>query len=326
MRIHVSWSLIQSCQREPLMKCQRLWWVANLWLICSTNAREMSMKKNVSSSQRGKDKLIDNNGYTFTYRKTYASGNILWRCSVRNKATTCFASVTQAGDTFTKGGQPHCHQPTPGTATTAKVSREGKDVAMSNFFTSAASIVDRVILSQEDNDPCILKPSNLARQGNRKRQKQRPNNPTEIDFNLEDDHIPSDFFLADISNNDRRHLLFATDRQLQCQSLVRRRHLQSSQTTLQPTFQHTCVCTWTWRQHQAGPSSVRPNVRQETKWLSSCPDRTQIKTAREYQPCKDRRQFGSILLEGSQAARNLPRDSTPRLPVPLDTGSMAQRL
>ena len=30
-----------------------------------------------SSSQRGKDKLIDNNGYTFTYRKTYASGNIV---------------------------------------------------------------------------------------------------------------------------------------------------------------------------------------------------------------------------------------------------------
>ena len=86
---------------------------------------------------------------------------------------------------------------------------------MSNFFTSAASIVDRVILSQEDNDPCILKHSNLARQANRKRQKQRPNNPTEIDFNLEDDHIPSDFFLADISNNDRWHLLFATDRQLQ---------------------------------------------------------------------------------------------------------------
>ena len=84
---------------------------------------------------------------------------------------------------------------------------------MSHFFTSAASIIDRVILSQKDNDPCILKPSNLARQANRKRQKQRPNNPTEIDFNL--DHIPSDFFLADISNNDRRHLLFATDRQLQ---------------------------------------------------------------------------------------------------------------
>ena len=129
----------------------------------------MSMKRNVSSSQRGKDKLIDNNGYTFTYRKTYAPGNILWRCSVRNKATTCFASVTQAVDTFTKGGQPHCHQPTPGAATNAKVSREVKDVAMSNFFTSAASIVDRVILSQEDNDPCILKPSNLARQVNRKR-------------------------------------------------------------------------------------------------------------------------------------------------------------
>ena len=54
-------------------------------------------------------------------------------------------------------------------------------------------------------------------------------------------------------------------------------------------------------------------VSHKHKCHTSCPDRTQIKTAREYQPCKDRRRFRSILLEGSQAARNLPRDSTPRL-------------
>ena len=109
-----------------------------------------------SSSQQGKDKLIDNNGYTFTYRKTYASGNILRRYSVRNKYTTFSASVTQAGDTFTKGGQPFCHQSTPGAATAAKVTREVKDAAMSNFFTSSASSVDRVILSQEDNRSLLI--------------------------------------------------------------------------------------------------------------------------------------------------------------------------
>ena len=165
-----------------------------------------------SSSQRGKDKLIDNNGYTFTYRKTYASGNLLWRCSVQNKATTCSASVTQAGDTFTKGGQPNCHQPNQALQQLRKCPEKLKMLPCqtSSLLLHPLSIV---ILSQKDNDPCILKPSNLARQANRKRQKQRPNNPTEIDFNL--DHIPSDFFLADISNNDRRHLLFATDRQLQ---------------------------------------------------------------------------------------------------------------
>ena len=70
---------------------------------------------------------------TTTKQKIY---HILFSCS---KESSYVASVTQAGDTFTKGGQPHCHQPTPGAATTAKVSREVKDVAMSNFFTSAAS-------------------------------------------------------------------------------------------------------------------------------------------------------------------------------------------
>ena len=37
----------------------------------------------------------------------------------------------------------------------------------------------------------------------------------DLDFSLEEDHIPDGFFQADVTVNSRRHLVFATEKQLQ---------------------------------------------------------------------------------------------------------------
>lgn len=51
----------------------------------------------------------------------------------------------------------------------------------------------------EDGAPITLpKPLHVARQANRLRQKLRPEDPTDLDFELEEEHIPDHFFRKDV--------------------------------------------------------------------------------------------------------------------------------
>ena len=63
--------------------------------------------------------------------------------------------------------------------------------------------------------PTIAKPQHLARAANRLRQRLRPTDPIDLEFEVEEDHIPTEFLRADIVGSNRRHLVFATDQQLQ---------------------------------------------------------------------------------------------------------------
>lgn len=74
-----------------------------------------------SSTQRGKCKLVDNIGHSYTVKRKYGEDNIIWRCTVRNKTTNCLATVRQHGTAFTPGVQNHSHQPFNGIGTAAKV-------------------------------------------------------------------------------------------------------------------------------------------------------------------------------------------------------------
>ena len=65
--------------------------------------------------------------------------------------------------------------------------------------------------------PALRKPEYLARTANRFRQSKRPKDPKSIESELEDDALPENFLWADVETNTRRHLIFATDEQLETQ-------------------------------------------------------------------------------------------------------------
>lgn len=96
----------------------------------------------------------------------------------------------------------------------AKLTTAVKRKAEGDIFKSAGAIVDEVILDEmeEVDAPCptMPKPENLVRAANRLRQKKRPGDPTDLEFLLNDEHIPDDFLKGDIRVPGRRHLIFAT--------------------------------------------------------------------------------------------------------------------
>lgn len=77
--------------------------------------------------------------------------------------------------------------------------------------------MDEVLLEELPDAPCpsLPKPEYIARAANRLRQRLRPKDPTDLEFELDDSHIPDHFLLSDIQVRGRRHLMFATDQQLQ---------------------------------------------------------------------------------------------------------------
>ena len=85
-------------------------------------------------------------------------------------------------------------------------------------FKSAPAILTQVLL--ENASPTrpltsMPKVTNLVRNLNRFRQKNRPSDPTNLDFELAYEHIPDGFFQADVKVKGRRHLIFAADDQLE---------------------------------------------------------------------------------------------------------------
>ena len=67
---------------------------------------------------------------------------------------------------------------------------------------------------------CIVVPSNLARVANQHRQKHRPAEPDNFDFDLELPHVPEGFLQQDITLEGARHLIFATTKQVELRRSV----------------------------------------------------------------------------------------------------------
>jgi len=66
-----------------------------------------------------------------------------------------------------------------------------KDTTSKEIFTSAAEIVNNIPLEQTESTPsspipAIQKPENLARVANRHRQKLSPSEPTDLDFDVDE--------------------------------------------------------------------------------------------------------------------------------------------
>ncbi|XP_071160689.1 uncharacterized protein [Mytilus edulis] len=168
------------------------------------------------ASQRGKRKLVDVDGYTYTVKKQKGDSTTWW-CSVRNKTTSCSATVLQKGDNFTAGRKSHCHTANPGTVTAVKITAQAKSQARQDVFRSAGAIVETAILQHSDpSQPAgsRVKQSNLVRVVQRTKQKLRPDEPHDLEFELDLDFIPPGFLQRDIHVDSKRHLLFATTAQL----------------------------------------------------------------------------------------------------------------
>ena len=70
-------------------------------------------------------------------------------------------------------------------------------------------------LPDDAPEPCRPDVDNLARAANRLRQSKRPEEPRNVDFTLAEEYLPENFLISDIQSTTSRHLVFATNKQLQ---------------------------------------------------------------------------------------------------------------
>ncbi|XP_063441920.1 uncharacterized protein LOC134722239 [Mytilus trossulus] len=100
---------------------------------------------------------------------------------------------------------------------TFKLQVTAKSQARQDVFRSAGTIVETAILQHSDpSQPAgsRVKQSNLVRVVQRTKQKLRPDEPHDLEFELDLDFIPPGFLQRDIHVDSKRHLLFATTAQL----------------------------------------------------------------------------------------------------------------
>lgn len=99
------------------------------------------------------------------------------------------------------GKQQHNHTSQVGEALAAKITAKTKKEAVNNLFKPATAIVNQVLLQELTDAPCptLPKPEHLARAANYLRERLRPSNPRDLDFQLDLDHVPDDFVRQDIT-------------------------------------------------------------------------------------------------------------------------------
>ena len=96
-----------------------------------------------NSSKRGRLKLIDSQGYSYTLqrRRGFVTD---WQCSIRPKVNPCRATVSQRGDQFQCGNHVHNHHAQVGALTAAKITALVKVKAVEDIIKPAPAIIDEV--------------------------------------------------------------------------------------------------------------------------------------------------------------------------------------
>ena len=175
-------------------------------------SEDLTFKIITESSGKSKDKLTDNQGYSYTVNKKQNS-SVYWRCTLRS----CPATVTQKGTSFTMGKKYHNHNGVQGVDKDLEVRKYVKQKAVKYVFKDSGAIVDNAIMKLvgEENCPALTNPKNLQRMLNRKRETLRPKEPCTLDFELvRMDHF-EDFLQKDIvTRSGRRHFVFSTPQQI----------------------------------------------------------------------------------------------------------------
>ena len=180
------------------------------------------------SSKRGKSKLTDSRGYTYNVKRKRVNATD-WQCTIRPKVNTnecllysgfyflnfylnhkflfasflqlnpCRAIVIEREGNF-EVRKEHNHPGNVGASNALKIVSKIKQEAVANLFTAAPAIVDQVLLNEMPNAPCpsLPNPENLAHAANYLRKTLQPTDPTDLLFDLEEQHIPEGFLRKDI--------------------------------------------------------------------------------------------------------------------------------
>ncbi|KAI8496918.1 hypothetical protein Bbelb_255730 [Branchiostoma belcheri] len=133
-------------------------------------------------------KLADSVGYSYTVKekKLYA---------IEGKQTSAHRQW--------RGGHRHTHPPTMHAATNLQIQARVRQRAVYNLFKSAGQIVEEVVMGNfvvQAPNPDLPSMANMDQ--------------TDLEFDLQEEHIPGGFFRADIRYDWHRHIVFATDHQL----------------------------------------------------------------------------------------------------------------
>ena len=156
------------------------------------------------------------------------------QCISRKKGKYCPATVRQQGEDYTLGAMPHNHQAIVGLHAVTTARNNLMALAKENVYTSAVSFAQDLLRTDDiANHPAdLLTVINLGRQANYNRQIDRPKHPLDMHFNLNMDHVPGIFFLAEVEvGRDEKycqHLMFATQDMLTLRSSAKRSYTDAT--------------------------------------------------------------------------------------------------
>ena len=226
------------------------------------------------SSVRGQNKLFDSRGYSYCIKRRRPNATD-WQCSIRGKLNRCPGSVIQRSGSFHLGND-HNHVGNVGLPVAARVKTAIKRKAEDDIFRPASSIVNEVLLSKLPSNtacPSLPQVDHLIRAANRLRQSKRPQDPKDLEFILQEGHLPANFLQAGVKMRSRRHLIFATAEQLKILSKAKQWYVDG-----------TVVCGWNTALHhqciypprricQTGATCLCPHVWPEKEGLQAGPQR-----------------------------------------------------
>ena len=71
---------------------------------------------------------------------------------MRNKKTTCTATVIHRGDSFTTNNKPHTHESKPGILTNVLIAKKIIETAKADIFTSAPTVVEKMLTPKKNQN------------------------------------------------------------------------------------------------------------------------------------------------------------------------------
>uniref|UniRef100_A0A1I8J146 FLYWCH-type domain-containing protein n=1 Tax=Macrostomum lignano TaxID=282301 RepID=A0A1I8J146_9PLAT len=151
---------------------------------------------------RGNVLVISSNGYSYGLHRRRGAREY-YRCTQRSRHTPCCATlIRSAGEEFKHGKSGHSHAPTLGASATRKIYRDVKVAASTDVFKSAAQLTDDRLLRELTSSTAanLPNPTNLIRAANRFRERGRPEEPKDLNFQLQLEALPNGFLRSDVQS------------------------------------------------------------------------------------------------------------------------------